>query len=484
MKQSPSRIDRLAKIGLLSSLALVLSYLETMVPLPVALPGVKLGLANVAVVVALFTMDWKSAAAVAAAKVVASGLLFGSPIMLAYSLGGMALAFAGMLALRAVPGVGAVAVSMVSAVLHNAGQLAVAAFMLQTPAVVINLAPLSVAALITGLLTGTVAAQAIASVSPRGARSSVSPFVERLGCAKRSERLSHCGESAKPREKTEARRARKQGQARSEGGASVGQGFFSFGVFRPGYSFMHRLDPRAKIIFSLLYIVAAFVASGAFGMVAIALVALAAHMLAGFGVREAFRALKPFGWLMGFIVVFDCLFVNSGEVLFAWGFVCVSLGGIAFAAQSVVRFACMLLATSTLMATTSPTQLTDAISALLAPLRRLGIRVDDVALVLGLTLRFIPTFSNELSRIKKAQASRCADFTSGSWVCRVVRLATLATPLLASALRKSTILALSIASRAYGAKSARTCARAYRMGQKDWALLASSAILLLVCCAL
>lgn len=476
MKRDLTRIDRLAKIGLLSSLALVLSYLETMVPLPVALPGVKLGLANVAVVVALFAMDWKSAAAVATAKVVASGLLFGSPVMLAYSLGGMALAFAGMLALRAIPGVGAVAVSMAAAMLHNAGQLAVAAAMLQNPAVIINLAPLGVAALVTGLLTGVVAAQAIASVSPAGGRQGVSHFAKRLVM-----RLSF-GETTKLCEKSETRKARKQREARDSHVAS--QGSFSFGVFRPGCSFVHRLDPRTKIIFSLLYIVAAFAASGAIGMAAIAVVAIVAHAFAGFGVQEARRALKPFGWLMAFIVVFDCLFVSSGEILLAWGVVCVSAGGIAFAAESVVRFACMLLATSMLMATTSPTQLTDAISALLAPLRRVGVHVDDVALVLGLTLRFIPTFSDELSRIKKAQASRCANFEDGSWARRVVRLATLATPLLASALRKSTTLAASIASRAYGAMGMRTCARAYRMGPKDWAALAFSTILMLACCVI
>ena len=178
------------------------------------------------------------------------------------------------------------------------------------------------------------------------------------------------------------------------------------------------------------------------------------------------------------------MFMNSGEVLFAWGIVYISAGGIAFAAESVVRFACMLLATSTLMATTSPTQLTDGISALLAPLRCVGVRVDDVALVLGLTLRFIPTFSSELSRIKKAQISRGANFEDGSWARRVVRLAILATPLLASALRKSTTLASSIASRAYGAKNARTCARAYRMGLKDWAALAFSMVLMLACCVI
>ena len=155
---------RLARVSLLCACALVLSYLETMIPLPVAVPGIKLGLANVAVVVALYTLDVKSAAAVALVKVFASGFLFGSPMMLAYSLGGTALAFFGMVALAAVPGVGLAPVSMLAAVLHNVGQLGVAAMALQTPAVFINLGVLGVAACVTGGITGAVAEGALAGI--------------------------------------------------------------------------------------------------------------------------------------------------------------------------------------------------------------------------------------------------------------------------------------------------------------------------------
>lgn len=155
---------RLARVSLLCACALVLSYLETMIPLPVAVPGIKLGLANVAVVVALYTLDVRSAGAVALVKVLASGFLFGSPMMLAYSLGGTVLAFVGMVALAAVPGVGLMPVSMLAAVLHNVGQLGVAAMALQTPAVFINLGVLGVAACVTGGITGAVAEGALAGI--------------------------------------------------------------------------------------------------------------------------------------------------------------------------------------------------------------------------------------------------------------------------------------------------------------------------------
>lgn len=151
-------IQRLARISLLAAVALVLSYIETMIPLPVALPGVKLGLANIAVVVALFAVDTRTAFAVALVKVFAAGFLFGSPMMLAYSAGGTALAFAVMALMKCIPGISVVVVSMASAIFHNVGQVAVACLVLQTPGVFWSLPPLALAACITGALTGAVAA--------------------------------------------------------------------------------------------------------------------------------------------------------------------------------------------------------------------------------------------------------------------------------------------------------------------------------------
>ena len=163
-----TRIRRLTDIALYSALALVLSWLESMIPLPVAIPGVKLGLANVAVLVAFFALDAKGALATAVVKVVASGLLFGSPTMLAYSLGGTALAYVGMLVLTRVRGISAVLVSMVAAILHNAGQLAVAALALSSPSVFLTLPVLGIAALVTGALSGAVATGVLACMPAEG----------------------------------------------------------------------------------------------------------------------------------------------------------------------------------------------------------------------------------------------------------------------------------------------------------------------------
>lgn len=172
------RIRRVAQTALLSATALVLSYLEAMIPLPVTLPGIKLGLANVAVVVALYVAGVRVAGAVAVVKVLASGLLFGSPMMLVYSLGGTVLSFAGMALLALAPGIGLVPVSMVAAILHNAGQLAVAALMLRTPSVFVNLPVLAVAACVTGSVTGAVAEAALRSLDGMGREDDARPHIE------------------------------------------------------------------------------------------------------------------------------------------------------------------------------------------------------------------------------------------------------------------------------------------------------------------
>lgn len=156
-KEHVERVKRLSRIALLSAVALVLSFVETMIPLPIAFPGFKLGLANVAVLVALYATDARSAACVAAVKVAAAGFLFGSPTMLVYSASGTLLAFLGMWIFSRVNWLDVVPVSMIASLLHVAGQLCAAAAFLASPAVLINALPLGVAACVTGFLTGMVA---------------------------------------------------------------------------------------------------------------------------------------------------------------------------------------------------------------------------------------------------------------------------------------------------------------------------------------
>lgn len=145
---------RWARAGVLASLALVLSYAETFIPLPVPVPGIKLGLANIIVLIALELLDFKSAAVIAGIKVLAVGFLFGNPLMMAYSAHGTLLALLVMTALVHVRGLHVALIAVCGAVMHNVGQLIAATALLQTPLVWASFPLLAVAAVITGTLTG------------------------------------------------------------------------------------------------------------------------------------------------------------------------------------------------------------------------------------------------------------------------------------------------------------------------------------------
>ena len=447
--------QRLVRISLFGSLALVLSYIETMIPLPVTLPGVKLGLANVAVVVALLELDVRAAAAVAVVKVVASGLLFGSPMMLMYSLGGTALAFAGCAAASRVPGLGAVAVSMVAAVLHNVGQIAVAVLMLGTTSVLLSLPPLALAACATGFATGAVAAGVLAA-QPDSAYAGESIDLSKL-------------------------RVKQTSPLASRGLKPLGSDVAAFGVYRSGSTFAHGLDPRGKILFAMLFVMASFAAQGMGALFILLAAAVAVQAASGSDARAAFRSLKPFVWLIVFVLVFDVLFVSSGEVLWCAGPVTVTVGGLSCAVGNVLRFVCVLLGTSALMTTTSPTQLTDGFLLLLRPLDRVGVRTASVGLAMSMTFRFIPTLVNEFNKVCVAQESRGADFSSGGVLRRLFALVSALVPMFTSALRRSESVAYAVESRAFSAAGAsRTCLRSYGFRFADWATLAAATVLLLL----
>ena len=253
------------------------------------------------------------------------------------------------------------------------------------------------------------------------------------------------------------------------------------GSYCMGDTVAHRLDPAAKLLFCMLYLIAAFVADGAFGLGAVSFACLLALAATGAAVRSVRKTLKPFVWLMGFVFLFNALFTVSAQPLFAVGPINVSTGGIAFGAISVLRFALVLLGTSGLMATTSPTELADAVARLLGPLQRLGLNIDGLVLGISLTLRFLPVLSDELDRIMSAQRARGAQFDQRNPLKRAQAFIPVIVPLIASALRRAETLALAIQNREYGANPQvrRTCIRSYRMRTRDGLVVALGAAVLL-----
>jgi heptaprenyl diphosphate synthase len=151
----------LTQIALLAALALVLGYVESLVPLPSSIYGVRLGLGNICVLLALYLLNTRSAFMVMVLKVGISVLLFGPPMAIIYSAAGGLLSFAAMWLLKRWNGVNIIAVSIVAAVLHNTAQVLVATVLLETPAILLNLPILAIVACVTGTLTGFVASQVL-----------------------------------------------------------------------------------------------------------------------------------------------------------------------------------------------------------------------------------------------------------------------------------------------------------------------------------
>lgn len=160
------KTKHLAYIALFAALTLALGYLEATIPVPVTIPGVKLGLANIAVLIALYLMGPRWALAVMLLKVAVTSLIIGAPSMALYSLAGSSLAYLGMYAAWSFGRLSLVAVSVIAALLHNVGQICAAIAIMQTPALLVNLPVMIVAACITGAATGAVALGVLKALSP------------------------------------------------------------------------------------------------------------------------------------------------------------------------------------------------------------------------------------------------------------------------------------------------------------------------------
>ena len=256
----------------------------------------------------------------------------------------------------------------------------------------------------------------------------------------------------------------------------------SIGSWRPGNSLAYRLDPRAKVTFVALYILACFLAQSAPVLAVLAVACACILCASGSGPRAAVSAIAPFAPLMFFVAVFDVLFASGGTELACVGPLSITTGGVVFAVKSVARFACVVVGTSTLMSTTSPTELTDAAALMLRPLERVGLRTSGMSVAMGLALRFTGVLAGELSIVREAQELRGADFTGGV-VKRLRAHVPVVIALFASAMRRSATLALAMENRGFDPSRSRTCLRTYRLTRSDAATLATAVLLVILAVA-
>ena len=251
----------------------------------------------------------------------------------------------------------------------------------------------------------------------------------------------------------------------------------TLGQYFPGISFIHRLDPRTKILATLIYIVAIFLADTplAYGIFIgfAALVVAVAKLPVGL----VFKSLKPI-WIIILITMVIHMFTAPGEtVVFSWKIFKITEEGLILGTKMALRLILLLLFSSVLTFTTSPIVLTDGIEKLLRPFKCIGVPAHELAMMMTIALRFIPTLLEETDRIMKAQTARGADFSSGNLIERAKNMLPLLVPLFVSAFRRAEELAIAMESRCYRGGEGRT--RMHELSYKSIDYTAFAAVIFL-----
>ena len=256
----------------------------------------------------------------------------------------------------------------------------------------------------------------------------------------------------------------------------------TIGQHFPGNSVVHRMDPRMKLLVTVLYIVVLFAASNPLGLaLSIGLLALL-YVAAKIPLKLITKSLKPIMPVVLFTAILNLFFITGqGQPLFHWWFLKIYEEGVRYAVLMAVRVLALIAGTSLLTYTTSPIVLTDAIERVLNPLAKLHLPVHELAMMMTIALRFIPTLLEETDRIMKAQTARGANFTSGSLLQRGKNMIPLLVPLFVSAFRRADDLATAMEARCYRGGEGRTrmneLSYTYRDGIAMAAVLIVTAVL-------
>ena len=244
----------------------------------------------------------------------------------------------------------------------------------------------------------------------------------------------------------------------------------TLGQYFPAKSVLHRADPRMKICLTIFVIVLIFTSQNFFSLGLVVAGMAAAMVLSKIPIRLYLKSLKAILILVIFTSVLN-IFYGTGEPLWQWGIFRVTLNGILNSIFVSVRIVILILTTSILTFTTSPTQLTDAIERLLRPLAKLHVPVHEFAMMMTIALRFVPTLLEETDKIMSAQKARGADMESGGLMQRIKALVPVLIPLFVSAFRRAYDLATAMESRCYHGGEGRTKMKILKLGQTDWLIL-------------
>jgi len=252
----------------------------------------------------------------------------------------------------------------------------------------------------------------------------------------------------------------------------------SIGQFYPVASALHALDPRAKILATAVLVAGLFFVDSIAGLfiLAVAFVLLVAVSRVPPG--AFLRLLRPVAFIVALTVLFQVFFAREGSILFEWSFLEIHSGGLRMGLFLALRIVLLVSAAGLLTATTAPLALTDGIEDLLSPLKKLRFPAHEVAMMMTIALRFIPTLHEEAQKIARAQAARGADFSQGGLLRRLRTMLPVLVPLTIGAFRRADELAEAMESRGYRGGEGRTRYRELRFRARDALALGAAALVL------
>lgn len=252
----------------------------------------------------------------------------------------------------------------------------------------------------------------------------------------------------------------------------------TIGQYFPGKSCIHKLDPRFKIIITAIFIAMLFSANTIIALsIGIAFM-MVAIVLSKIPFKLIVKSLKPIVAIIIFTAVLNILFIDGGKVLVDWWIIQITSKGIMTSVFMIIRIIALIAGTSLLTYTTSPITLTDAIERLLSPLKKIKLPVHELAMMMTIALRFIPTLIEETDKIMSAQKARGADLETGGLMQRAKALIPILIPLFVSAFRRAEELALAMECRCYHGGEGRTRLKQLKSSPKDYLAFGISLVFL------
>jgi energy-coupling factor transport system permease protein len=245
----------------------------------------------------------------------------------------------------------------------------------------------------------------------------------------------------------------------------------TIGQYIPGESVIHRADPRTKIVLSIVFMIVIFMISSFWTFTAMTLFTVLAVVISGVPLKYTLRGLKPLLFIIIFTAVINIFTTGGTPISQTFPFRYITYEGIILSLKLALRLALIIISGSLLTFTTTPILLTDGIEKLLSPFKRIGLPAHELAMMMSIALRFIPTLLEETDKIMKAQAARGADFDTGNLMERAKSFVPVLVPLFVSAFRRADELATAMEARCYRGGKGRTRLRQLAFTQADTKIL-------------